>query len=72
MDVNGSDQQVEMWLRARSDIGRVADGISVAKVREERRKPQCWHVFDQFVDASCIRWPFARQDRIRLGDHSPP
>ena len=26
MDVNPTDKQVEMWLRAKADIGQVSDG----------------------------------------------
>jgi hypothetical protein len=30
VDVNAEDTQVEMWLRAKTDIGRVADGRRAA------------------------------------------
>lgn len=30
MDINAAETQVEMWLRARMDIGALADGVVVA------------------------------------------
>lgn len=30
VDVNPTETQVEMWLRAKTDIGRLADGVNIS------------------------------------------